>query len=61
MFRSLVSFPRPKKGRAFGVTAKGEIVWEYMNSYDDWQNAVLSKAMLVPEDFFEVDAFDCER
>jgi hypothetical protein len=50
-----------QKGRAFEVTAKGEIVWEYMNTYDDSQNAVLSKAMLVPDDFFEADAFDCER
>jgi hypothetical protein len=43
------------------VTAKEEIVWQYLNTSNDCQNAVLNKPMLVPEDFFEVDAFDCER
>jgi hypothetical protein len=42
-------------GRAFEVTGKGEIVWEYINRYDEERVAVISKANRYDRDYFEVD------
>lgn len=45
-----------QKGRAFEVTEDGEIVWDYINRYDDKRVAVISKAIRYDPDYFsEVD------
>jgi hypothetical protein len=47
-------------GRVFEVTADGEVVWEYVNRYDDRRVGVISKAIRYPRDFFTFDAWACE-
>ena len=40
-------------GRVLQVTAEGEIVWEYVNRYDDEFVGEITNAMIYPEDYFE--------
>jgi hypothetical protein len=48
------------EGRAFEVTRGGEIVWQYINRYDEDRVAVISKAHRYDRDYFEVaDWADC--
>jgi Arylsulfotransferase (ASST) len=48
-------------GRAFEVTREGEIVWEYINRYDEERLAVISKANRYDRDYFTVqDWSDCD-
>lgn len=46
----------PQGGRAFEVDGQGDIVWEYRNTFDDDRNLLISKAMVLPTDFFEAGA-----
>lgn len=47
----------PQGGRAFEVDRAGNVVWEYRNAFDAGRNLVINKAMSLPRDFFEPDAF----
>ena len=49
----------PQDGRAFEVNGDSQIVWEYQNIYDEQNNAVISKATWVADDFFERELPDC--
>ena len=40
-------------GRVLQVTAEGEIVWEYINRYDDEFVGEITNAMIYSEDYFE--------
>ena len=42
-------------GRAFEVTPGRDIVWEFINRYDDKRVGVLSNAIRYPNDYFRVD------
>lgn len=42
-------------GRVFEVTPAGEIVWQYVNRYDQDRTAIISNAIRHPPSFFEVD------
>lgn len=46
-------------GRVIEVSGD-EIVWEYQNIYDEKNNAVTNKAMLLPSDFFNPGALTCK-
>jgi hypothetical protein len=49
------------EGRAFEVTQDGEIVWQYINRYDEDRVAVISKAIRYDRDYFTVaDWSDCD-
>ena len=48
-----------ERGRVFEVDRDGRVVWEYNNIYDDTRNGVVSKAMVLPQDFFAEAALQC--
>ncbi|MDH3588067.1 MAG: arylsulfotransferase family protein [Gammaproteobacteria bacterium] len=43
----------PQEGRVFEVTPAGEIVFEFVNSYGDGENLLVSEAKWVPADFLD--------
>lgn len=47
-------------GRAFEVTAGGDIVWEYVNEYDPARVARISGAKRYPESYFDVTDWRCD-
>ena len=46
-------------GRVLEVDAGGEIVWEYVNQYDEENAAKISGAERVAEDYFEISDWTC--
>ena len=48
-----------ERGRVFEVDSNGEMVWEYNNIYDDTRNGVVTRGMLLPDDFFNQGALHC--
>jgi hypothetical protein len=46
-------------GRIIEVTPDGDIVWEYINRYDDDEVAWLSDAVRYPEGYFKVSDWSC--
>lgn len=49
----------PAAGRVFEVTAAGEIVWQYINRYDEDRAALISNAIRYPRAYFEVEDWSC--
>jgi hypothetical protein len=47
-------------GRLFEVDGNGEVVWEYVNRYDEDEVAELTGAIRYPLDYFRVDDWSCE-
>ena len=46
-------------GRVFEIDANGEIVWEFVNAYDDeWVGEILN-AFVLKEDYFEIEWPTC--
>jgi Arylsulfotransferase (ASST) len=48
-----------EKGHVFEVDKAGELVWEYNNIYDETRNGIVTRAMVLPEDFFQAGALQC--
>ena len=48
-------------GRALEVSAGGEIIWEYVNRYDEQDVAEITEARLYPADYFEAADWSCPR
>jgi len=48
-------------GRVFEVTEQGDIVWEFINRYDEESVARVSDAIRYPEDYFTVDDWKCRN
>jgi len=48
-----------EQGHVFEVDRNGELVWEYNNIYDESRNGIVTRAMVLPEDFFEAGALQC--
>ena len=48
-----------KRGRAVQFSPQGEILWEYINRYDEDRVADLSHAYVYPADYFQVDDWSC--
>jgi len=46
-------------GRVFEVTPDGEVVWEFINRYDEDEVARMSDAVRYPEGYFSVGSWDC--
>jgi hypothetical protein len=46
-------------GRAFEVNRDGQVVWEYINRYDDDEVALVSEAIRYPEGYFTVNNWSC--
>lgn len=49
----------PDGGRAFEVTTNGEISWEYINRWSDDQVAVITQAIRLPIDYFQLSSAQC--
>ncbi|MGI9291784.1 MAG: arylsulfotransferase family protein [Gammaproteobacteria bacterium] len=49
----------PEGGRAFEVTRDGEIVWEFINRWSEEKVAVITEALRLPDEYFELP-FNCE-
>ena len=49
-----------KGGRAFEIDSNGQIVWEYMNRYDEKRIAQIEQASRLPNGFFSVKDWTCE-
>jgi hypothetical protein len=47
-------------GHVLEVDRTGELVWEFNNIYDETRNGVVTRAMVLPADFFEPGALRCE-
>lgn len=47
-------------GRAFEIDSDGEIVWEFVNRYDDERVIELTEARLYPADHFTVSDWSCK-
>jgi hypothetical protein len=50
-----------EKGRVFMVNARGELIFEYNNTFDDKYNGVVSTARYIPAGFFAKGALDCPK
>jgi len=48
-------------GRVFQVDENGEIVWEYINRYDDDEVAEVTEARVYGPDYFSVTDWSCDR
>jgi hypothetical protein len=48
-----------RAGRVFELNAAREVVWEFMNRYDDSDAALVSEATRYPEDYFVVNDWMC--
>jgi hypothetical protein len=48
-----------KAGRVFEFDANGEIVWEFVNRYDDTSSALISEATRYPTSYFTVTDWTC--
>ena len=48
-----------EEGRVFEVTPAGEIVWEFINRYDEDRVIMLHEGTRFPKDYFEVDRWAC--
>ena len=48
-----------ERGRVIEVDGNGDTVWEYNNIYDHTRNGVVTRAMLLPDDFFEQGVLQC--
>jgi hypothetical protein len=46
-------------GRAFEVASDGELVWEFVNHYDERDNAVVYQARRYADDYFTVSDWTC--
>lgn len=46
-------------GRAFEVTPQGDIVWQFINTYDEESVAKISGAERYAEDYFQVEDWSC--
>jgi hypothetical protein len=46
-------------GRVFEVSANGEIVWEYINRFDEEYTAIVFEGARYPEHYFTVDDWQC--
>lgn len=46
-------------GRAFQITRDGEIVWDYVNRYDEERVGTLFEARSYPRSFFTVETWSC--
>jgi hypothetical protein len=46
-------------GRVFEVNSKEEIVWEFINKYDDRSAAVVTQAIRYPNNYFQVTDWTC--
>ncbi|MCI0554050.1 MAG: arylsulfotransferase family protein, partial [Anaerolineae bacterium] len=47
-------------GRVLEVNHKGDIVWEFINRYDDNEIAIMNEAIRYPEDYFAVREWTCK-
>jgi len=48
-----------ERGHVFEIDHDQNLVWEYNNIYDEARNGVISKAMVIPENFFLPGALKC--
>lgn len=46
-------------GRVFEIDDRGEIVWEFVNRYDEESVARVSQAIRYPPGYFAVDDWTC--
>lgn len=47
------------EGRVFEVDAGGEVVWDYVNRFDEDRVLEMTEARLYPEGYFDVESWDC--
>lgn len=50
-----------EKGRVLEFDAGGDLVWEFNNIFDQTRNGIVTRAMVLPQDFFEPGALECEH
>lgn len=48
-------------GRVIEVTGDGQIVWEYINRYDEDEIAHINDAIRYPEGYFSVETWSCDN
>ena len=47
----------PQQGRVFEVNAKGEVVFEFVNRYDDQHSMLVSELVTLPTGHFKPSVF----
>jgi hypothetical protein len=47
-------------GRVFEINSSGELIWAFNNRFDDHRNGLVTKAMILPRDYFKPNVFRCE-
>lgn len=50
-----------ERGRVLEVDRDGGLVWEFNNIYDETRNGIVTRAMVLPPDYFEAGALKCEH
>ncbi len=47
-------------GRVFETDSQGQIIWQYINRYDEDEVSEITDARLYPADYFEIDDWTCK-
>jgi hypothetical protein len=47
-------------GRVFEISKDGEIVWEYINKYNDEYVAEITESRVYPREYFQIDDWSCQ-
>ena len=50
-----------ESGRAFEVDAKGNVIWQYINRYDENTVLALTEARMYPKQYFKVSDWSCNN
>ena len=52
----------PQQGRVFELDSNGEVVFEFVNRYDEQKSMLVSELLTLPLDYFEQNAFEsCQK
>ena len=47
-------------GRVFETDVSGQIIWEYINRYDEGEVAEITEARIYPTEYFKVSDWTCK-
>ena len=55
-----IAISSPQQGRVFEVDESGEVVFEFVNRYDDKRTLIVSELLTLPLDYFGDNLKPCD-